>query len=141
MINYSTLTPAVLPAVATAFVATPSVATPSVATPSVALAVATAFVATPSLPDQFRTNIHNGKKAEVYATFDLIQNGFSILYTGGRGNDFLCIKLNPPTMFYVEVKLNKSRLSKTQRKFQNKCKKQNIEYFIYRVSSAQLEEF
>jgi len=95
---------------------------------------------TVSLDTQFKKNIRNGKRAEIFAIYDLASNGFSIFYTGGRGHDFFAYKSNQ-NFFFVEVKLNKSQLTKKQKKFRALCKKFSIGYFIYRVYSVQLNEW
>ena len=105
---------------------------------AVAPASATTFGVTSF--NQFKTNVQNGKRAEIYAIVDLLRNGWSVCYTGGRGQDFAAIKLNPPSLMFIEVKLNQSRLSKFQKKFQTKCKNQKIDYFVFRVTTDQLEE-
>ena len=80
-----------------------------------------------------------GKLAEVYSQHDVIGHGFSIIYIGRVGCDYFAIK--PTIGWFVEVKYGKSRLSKKQQIFKNFCKKAGLNYFVYRVSPSQLENW
>tara|TARA_B110000014_G_C19913837_1_gene472864 strand:+ start:449 stop:736 length:288 start_codon:yes stop_codon:yes gene_type:complete len=87
---------------------------------------------------QLQINRKYGKQAEQYATRDFLNHGFTIFYTGGHGNDFFVA--NERISYFVEVKFNQARLTKTQKKFKFLCKKIGANFFLYRVSLAQLQE-
>ena len=88
--------------------------------------------------EQLQINRLHGKQAEQYATRDFLNNGFSIFYTGGYGNDFFVAKER--ISYFVEVKFNQARLTRTQKKFKFFCKKIGANFFLYRVTLAQLQE-
>ena len=81
------------------------------------------------------SNKHNGKMAEAYAKSDLHKNGFSVRKHSRC--DF--IASNKAIKWFIEVKYNKARLSKNQKRFRNFCKRTGLNFMVYRVSPAQLE--
>ena len=90
-----------------------------------------------------KKNRINGKLASIYSQHDLIDNGFSLWWTGGRGFDFIAASSVmsadwPGLWYFVEVKYNKSRLSRLQKLTQRYCKRNHINYFVYRVTPDQL---
>ena len=89
--------------------------------------------------NQMQKNKINGRLAQVYSQQDFIENGFSVTFVGDRGFDFIAYQLTSNPLFYVvEVKYNKSRLTRLQKLFQYHCKKNKINYFVYRVTQDQL---
>ena len=93
---------------------------------------------------KFEQNKLNGMIAELIATTDFRENGFQIKRTG-LGSDFIAYKNIPnqvrPYQMYVEVKYNKAELSPLQQKQKFSLRRQKIDYFLYRVTPAQLENF
>ena len=89
-------------------------------------------------PDPSRGGTMNSKIVfQLYKVF--IENGFSVAFVGDRGFDFIAYQLTlNPLLYVVEVKYNKSRLTKLQKLFQYHCKKSKINYFVYRVTQDQL---
>mgnify|MGYP000692851914 CR=1 FL=1 len=92
-------------------------------------------------PNQrFTQNKQNGLLAEKIAIEDFVAQGFRIKKTG-IGSDFIAFKKmsgKKEYQIYVEVKYNKSRLTKLQKLFQYYCKRSKINYFVYRVTEGQL---
>ena len=89
--------------------------------------------------NQMQKNKINGRLAQVYSQQDFIENGFSVTFVGDRGFDFIAYQLTSnPLLYVVEVKYNKSRLTRLQKLFQYHCKKSKINYFVYRVTQDQL---
>ena len=78
----------------------------------------------------------NGKMAESYAISDLRKNGFTVI----RFTKCDFIALNRIINWFIEVKYNKSRLSKNQKKFRSFCRRRKLNFLVYRVTPAQLEE-
>jgi len=85
----------------------------------------------------------NGKLSEIYAQHDLIDNGFSIFYVGRYGIDLFAAKSlsDDILQLWIEIKYNKSRLSKRQKQFKNFCRKMKLNHFTYRVTPNQLQHW
>lgn len=81
------------------------------------------------------SNKINGKMAEAYAKADLHNHGFKVRKYSRC--DF--IAFNKAIKWFIEVKYNKARLSKNQKRFRSFCKRTGLNFMIYRVSPIQLE--
>ena len=79
-----------------------------------------------------------GDLAELYSQVDFKNNGFRVDSTNGKGFDYIATNAGASLTYVVEVKYNRSRLSKLQRKVQCQCKRYKINYFVYRVTKEQL---
>ena len=89
---------------------------------------------------QLKKNQIHGKLAQLYSQQDFIDNGFSIIFAGDRGFDFVAYQTTSNQLLYlVEVKYNTSRLSKFQKLIQRYCKLNHINYFVYKVTKDQLQ--
>ena len=90
-------------------------------------------------PHSIQKNKIYGRLAQLYSQHDFIENGFVIRFVNGRGYDFVAWKITSDLLFYVvEVKYNKSHLSKLQKLFRYYCRRSKINYFVYRVTQDQL---
>jgi len=89
----------------------------------------------------FKQNKINGRLSEICSQYDKVEQGFSIITKGGKGWDYLCAKFTDSGLlaYWVECKYNKSQLSKTQKKFQAKCKRMNLNFLLDRVSPQHLQ--
>ena len=88
---------------------------------------------------QLKKNQIHGNLAQLYSQQDFIDNGFSIIFAGDRGFDF--IATSPTIRYLVEVKFGNARLSRLQKAVQRWCKRWCFNYFVYRVTQKQLEFF
>ena len=88
---------------------------------------------------QLQQNRLNGKLAQIYSQQDFVSNGFSVVFAGDHGFDFIAVKVSAGIIYMVEVKYNRSKLSKLQKMFRNYCRKSSMDYFVYRVTKAQLK--
>ena len=90
----------------------------------------------PASKHNLERNVRRGDFAEHTAKKDYIKEGFNLTPTR-VGSDFKAqITLDDGTIYfeYVEVKSGNGRLSKKQKRMQQKCKKDGIPYRIYRVN-------
>ena len=89
---------------------------------------------------QLAANVIKGKIAEVIAKQDYMDNGFEIQETG-IGSDFIAVKSNEDANYkeYVDVKSGNAKLTKKQRQTKSQLGKENINYFVYRVTNQHLE--
>ena len=79
-----------------------------------------------------------GDLAELYSQVDFKKNGFKVDSTNGNGFDYIATNTAGNLTYVVEVKYNRSRLSKLQRQVRCSCKRSKINYFVYRVTKEQL---
>lgn len=79
-----------------------------------------------------------GYLAELYSQVDFKKNGFRIYSTNANGFDYIAISDGAGLTYVVEVKYNRSRLTKLQRRVRCSCKRSKINYFVYRVTKEQL---
>ena len=79
-----------------------------------------------------------GYLAELYSQVDFKKNGFRIDSTNANGFDYIAISDEAGLSYIVEVKYNRSRLTKLQRRVRCSCKRSKINYFVYRVTKKQL---
>jgi len=92
---------------------------------------------------RLENNILNGMIAEYLAINDFTNNGFIIKRTG-IGSDFIASKMDSSGKIYemyVEVKFNKSELSKKQKQKRIILRKKGKDYFVYRVTQKFLNNF
>ena len=86
----------------------------------------------------FSRNKLLGRFAELYSQVDFKENGFKIYSTNSNGFDYIAVNDGATIVYVVEVKYNRSRLSKLQRRVQCHCKRAKINHFIYRVTKEEL---
>jgi hypothetical protein len=94
----------------------------------------------PNNVDSFEQNKLNGALAEKIACADLISNGF-VVEKISHGGDFAVNKIDNVAKVnesIIEVKYNKSKLSKKQIQMKQKLKKN---YLVYHVSEPLLDGF
>ena len=72
---------------------------------------------------------------------DKVQEGFSIIKSGGMGFDYICAKIKDYGLlvYWVECKYNQSPLTKKQKKFMAWCKRMKLNFLIDRISPDQLQ--
>lgn len=89
-------------------------------------------------------NITKGKLGEKIAQEDYKQNGYKIIKTG-IGSDFIALKnfddIEKPLKEFVEVKVGKARMTRTQKIFMRKTKKSGKKYTVYRITHAFLDHY
>ena len=79
-----------------------------------------------------------GYLAELYSQVDFKKNGFRVDSINANGFDYIAINDEANIAYIVEVKYNRSRLSKLQRQVQCYCKRTKINHLMYRVTKEQL---
>ena len=87
----------------------------------------------------FSRNKLLGRFAELYSLVDFKENGYKIYFTNSNGFDFIAVNDEAAIVYVVEVKYNRSRLSKLQRRVKCHCKRAKINHFTYRVTKDQLD--